>query len=267
MSATGSTLLLTTVLLACAAARQTPAAPRAIVAELAPHGVLRAAINLGNAVLAARDGAGEAYGVSVDLARALASRLGVPVELVVYESAGRVVAEANDDKWDVAFVAIDPARAREVDYSAPFIEMSGAYLVPVASPITRLDEVDHDGVRVVVGNGSAYDLFLARTLRRATIVRAPSSPEVTGVMVAQRLDVAAGVRQQLEADARRFGGLRLLDGNFMVIRHAMAVPKGRAAGVRYLSTFLDDANASGFIAAALERHGVRDVTIAPRQAP
>jgi polar amino acid transport system substrate-binding protein len=242
--------------------RQIPSA--AAIADLAPSGKLRAAINFGNPILATRDKAsGEAYGVSIDLSRELAQRLGVPLELVTFTSAGRVVEGIKSNMWDVAYVAIDPARAVDMDYSAPYVMIEGAYLVPEGSPITRNEEVDREGVRVVVGARSAYDLFLSRELKKAQIVRAPTSPAVTDMMVAHKIDVAAGVRQQLEADAKRIPGLRLLEGRFMVINQAMATPRGRAAGARYLADFIEEMKDSEFIANALTLHAVEGATVAP----
>lgn len=238
--------------------------PTAAVSELAPTGRLRAAINFGNPILATKDpGTGEPRGVSVDLARELGRQLGVPVDLVTYPAAGKVVEGLQAKAWDIAFVAIDPARAVDMDYSAPYVVIEGSYLVPQASPIKANEDVDRDGVRVVVGAGSAYDLYLSRALRKAQLVRAPTSPAVVDTMIAQRLDVAAGVKQQLAADAKRVPGVRMLDGRFMVIEQAMAVPKGRAAGVRYVSAFVEDMKASGFVASALQRHGIEGAAIAP----
>jgi len=245
---------------AAAAAASTPVA----IAELAPGGKLRAAINFGNPVLATRDAAtGEPRGVSVDLARELGKRIGVPVELVLYPAAGKVVEGLKANAWDVAFVAIDPARAVDIDFTAPYVIIEGAYLVPADSPIRSNSEVDRDGVRIAVGAGSAYDLYLSRELKHAQLVRAPTSPVVVDTMVAQKLDVAAGVKQQLESDAKRVAGVRLLGGRFMVIEQAMATPKGRAAGARYLAEFVEEMKASGFVAAALARHGIAGAAIAP----
>jgi polar amino acid transport system substrate-binding protein len=249
---------------ACTVAPVTHHASPAAAASLAPSGKLRAAINFGNPILATRDAAtGEARGVSVDLARELAQRLGVPVELVLFDAAGKVVEGLKANAWDVAFVAIDPARAVDMDYSAPYVVIEGAYLVPQASPIRNNADVDRAGVRAVVGAGSAYDLYLSRELRNAQIVRAPTSPAVVDAMVTQKLDVAAGVKQQLEADAKRIPGVRLLDGHFMVINQAMATPKGRAAGARYLAEFVEEMKASGFVASALKRHGIEGAALAP----
>jgi polar amino acid transport system substrate-binding protein len=249
---------------ACTVASVTHHASPAAAASLAPSGKLRAAINFGNPILATRDVAtGEARGVSVDLARELAQRLGVPVEPVLFDAAGKVVEGLKANAWDVAFVAIDPARAVDMDYSAPYVVIERAYLVPQASPIRNNADVDRAGVRVVVGAGSAYDLYLSRELRNAQIVRAPTSPSVVDTMVTQKLDVAAGVKQQLEADAKRIPGVRLLDGHFMVINQAMATPKGRAAGARYLAEFVEEMKASGFVASALKRHGIEGAALAP----
>jgi polar amino acid transport system substrate-binding protein len=240
-----------------------PATPQA-VAELAPTGKLRAAINFGNPILATRDPAtGEARGASVDLARELGRCLGVPVELVLYASAGKVVEGLQSSAWDVAFVAIDPARGREMLQTNPYLIIEGAYLVAADSPIRSNDEVDRPGVRIAVGKGSAYDLFLSRALKQAQIVYAPTSPAVTDVFVAQKLDVAAGVRQQLEADAKRLPGLRVLDGRFMVIQQAMATLPGREAGLAYLNSFVEEMKSSGFVAQALAQHRIEGAQVAP----
>jgi polar amino acid transport system substrate-binding protein len=252
-------------LVACLAACSTaPMAPSAAVSALAPGGKLRAAINFGNPVLATNDAAtGEARGVSVDLSRELARRLGVTLEIVPYNAAGQVVEGLKSGAWDVAYLAIDPARAVDISYSAPYVVIEGTYLVPQASPIRRNEDVDRDGVRVAVGKGSVYDLFLARELRHATIVRAPTSQAVTDLLVAQNLEVAAGVKQQMQADARRVPGLRLLEGRFMVINQAMGTPKGRDAGAQYLRAFVEEMKASGFVATALARHGIEGAAVAP----
>ncbi len=232
--------------------------------ELAPSGTLRAAINFGNPILASRDAAsGQAKGVSVDLANELGKRLGLPVQLVTYTAAGKVVEGIQQKEWDLAFFAIDPVRAQDTDISAAYVQIEGAYLVPEFSNIRSNEDVDRLGVRVVVGRGSAYDLHLTRALKNATIVRAPTSPAVTDMMVTDRIGVAAGVKQQLEADAKRLPGLRLLPGRFMTINQAMAVPKGRSEGAAFVSQFVEDMKASGFVADALKRHGIEGALVAP----
>ena len=248
----------------CATMSDVPAAARS---DLAPTGTLRAAINFGNPILATKDpSTGEPRGVSVDLSRELARRLGVPVQFVTYDAAGKVVEGLKSGAWDVAYVAIDPARAVDISYTAAYVQIEGAYLVTQNSPIRNNAEVDRQGVRVVVGAGSAYDLFLSRNLKQATIVRAPTSPAVTDMFVAQKLDVAAGVKQQLEADSRRIPGLRLLEGRFMVINQAMGTPKEREAGAKYLREFVEEMKASGFVAQALQRHRIEGASVAPKAA-
>lgn len=256
-------LFCTATLLGCS---QAPARPETATAaaQLAPSGTLRAAINFGNPILASRDPvSGDARGVSVDLARELARRLAVPLQLVTYTAAGKVVEGLKAGQWDVGFVAIDPVRAADMDYTAPYIIIEGAYLVPQSSPIMRNSDVDRAGNRVVVGTGSAYDLYLTREIKQAQLVRAPTSPLVTDMLVEQKLEVAAGVRQQLEADARRLPALRMLEGRFMVINQAMAAPKGRAEGVRMLAEFVEEMKASGFIAGAMARHRIEGALVAP----
>jgi polar amino acid transport system substrate-binding protein len=235
-----------------------------VVRQLAPSGKLRAAINFGNPILANRVGPdAPPRGVSVDLARELAKRLGVEAQLVLYTAAGKVVDGVKAGEWDIGFVAIDPARAADVDYTAPYVIIEGAYLVPQGSTIRDNGEVDRTGNRVVVGQDSAYDLYLSRELKNATIVRAPTSPAVVDAMVEQGAEVAAGDKQHLQADAKRVPNVRLLDGRFMVINQAMAVPKGRGDAVKYVAAFVEAMKASGFVADALKRHRIEGASIAP----
>jgi polar amino acid transport system substrate-binding protein len=237
------------------------------VARLTPTGSLRASINLGNPILAGRDPtSGEPSGVSIDLARAFAQRLGVAAELVVFDTAGQSVQAVAAEQADIGFFAIDPLRGAGIAFSAPYVLIEGCYLVRNESPVRRNEDADQPGRTVVVGQGSAYDLFLTRELKHASIVRAPTSPAVVDTFIAQNADIAAGVRQQLEADARRIGGLRLLDGRFMVIQQAMGLPKGRgAAAAACLTQFVEEMKAAGFVAAALARHGIQGASVAPPQ--
>jgi polar amino acid transport system substrate-binding protein len=236
-----------------------------VIRAFTPTGKLRASINLGNPILANRDAAtGEPLGVSIDLARAFAGRLGVEIEWVVFDTAGKSVDAITQEKADIGFFAIDPLRGEGISFTAAYVLIEGSYMVPHASPVQANEEVDRPGCRVTVGKGSAYDLFLTRELRHAEIVRAPSSPTVVDVFVAQGLDVAAGVKQQLEADLKRFPGLRLLPGRFMVIQQAMGLPKGRGIEAALcLRQFVEDMKASGFVAQALVRHGIQGAIVAP----
>lgn len=230
----------------------------------APSGTLRASINLGNPVLASLDPAtGEPVGVSVDLATEFAKRLGVPLQLVVVKSAGASVENVSQDKADIGFFAVDPTRGQEIAFTKPYVLIEGFYLVRDSSPIAANEDVDRPGVTVAVGKGSAYDLFLTRELHHATLVRMPTSPAVVQGFLDQHLDVAAGVKQQLEEDAAKTGGLRILDQRFMVIRQAMGVPKTRGdEAVAYLSRFVEDMKASGFVAASLARHHIAGAAVA-----
>lgn len=239
--------------------------PTELVAAFAPTGRLRAAINLGNPILANRDPqSGEPVGVSIDLAEEFARRLGVGVDLVVFDAAGKSVEAVTQEQADIGFFAVDPLRGAGIAFTAPYVLIEGCYLVTDGSPLRANEEVDRAGHTVVVGKGSAYDLHLTRELKHATIVRSPTSPTVVDNFVARKADVAAGVRQQLETDARRIGGLRLLDGRFMVIQQAMGTPKGRgAAAADCLAKFVEQMKASGFVAAALARHGIQGASVAP----
>jgi polar amino acid transport system substrate-binding protein len=240
------------------------AASPEIVNELAPGGRLRAAINYGNPVLAQRDAAtGALGGVTVDLARELGRRLGVAVDLVPFDTAGKVSDSANANVWDVAFLAVDPVRANEIAFTAPYVLIEGAYMVPAGSALRRVDEVDRDGVRIAVGQKSAYDLYLTRTIKRAALVRAPTSEAAIELFRRDKLEVAAGVRQPLEQFAARNPDVRMIEGRFMVIEQAMGTPKGRAAGAAYLRGFVEEMKASGFVADALRRSNQPDATVAP----
>ncbi len=236
----------------------------ALTDTFAPTGRLRASINLGNPILAGRDDAGGAKGVSVDLARALAERLGVALELVVFDTAGKSVDAVKAEQADIGFFAIDPLRGEGIRFTAPYVLIEGCYLVRDDSPLQDNAQVDTAGRTVMVGKGSAYDLFLSRELKAASILRAPSSPAVVQSFVDERADVAAGVKQQLELDAARLGGLRLLPGRFMVIQQAKGTPAGRGAQAQAaLAAFVEDMKACGFVAEALQRHGIAGATVAP----
>jgi len=239
----------------------------AIRSELAPTGSLRVGINYNNPLVARRDATtGEVSGTAVDLGRELARRIGVAMEIVPYDSAARVIAAATSGLWDVAFLAIDPARATDVEFTSPYIEIEGTYLVPANSPLRRIEDVDRDGVRVAVTENSAYDLFLSRELKHAQLVRAATTPESIDLMATQKLDALAAVRTALMAAAPQIPGSRVLRGHFMTIAHAVAVPRGRPAAAIFVGEFIEDAKASGLVAEALARHGwsSADAIVAPR---
>jgi polar amino acid transport system substrate-binding protein len=231
---------------------------------LAPSGTLRAAINFGNPVLAQKDPATQdARGASVDIARELASRLGVPLALVTFDAAGKVFEALKGGAWDVAFLAIDPKRAAEIDFTAPYVIIEGSYMVRADSPLRAIEDVDRAGVRIAVGNGSAYELYLSRTIRHAELVRAATGALSIEQFLRDGLEAAAGVKSPLVRYAQAHEGLRVMDGRFMAIEQAMGTPKGRDAGATYLRGFVEELKASGFVADALARSGQHDAKVAP----
>ncbi len=234
-------------------------------ADLAPTGKLRVGINYGNPVLATRNPAsGELRGVAVDLARELGQRVEVPVELVGFESAGQMVEGLKAGAWDVAFLAVEPGRAGEINFTAPYLEIEGTYLVPDGSPLGAIEDVDRAGLRIGVSSKSAYDLFLSRSLQHAELVRAPDPNAAFELIVTGKVDVLAGVRQHLVVNTAKLPGSRVFDGRFMAIQQALGIPKGRDQGAKYLREFIDDVKASGLVARAIEKAGVRGVAIPPR---
>jgi len=239
------------------------------LADLAPTGKLRAAINLGNAVLAQKDEAtGQPKGITPDLARELGRRLGVPVELVIYEAAGKVFDAAKTGAWDIGFIAIEPVRAGEVEFSAPYVIIEGGYMVRQDSPLKMIADVDRPGVRIAVGLKSAYDLYLTRTIKNATVVRASAGggSAMIDLFLKDRLEVVAGVKPGLVDYAKNHPDMRVMDGRFMEIQQAMGTPKkageSRTAGAAYLRAFVEDVKASGFVAEAIKRSN-QQATVAP----
>jgi polar amino acid transport system substrate-binding protein len=239
-------------------------ASAAVARALAPGGRLRACINLGNAVLAKREANGEPGGVSVDLARAFARELGLELDMVAVEAAVQSVEAVRSGRADIGFFAIDPSRSAGIRFTAPYVLIEGAYLVRRDSPLTDNAQVDRAGTTVMVGKGSAYDLFLTRELKQAQLARTVRSQDVVDAFLAEKADVAAAVKQQLEADAARLGDrVRLLPGRFMVIEQAMGLPADRGDDAwRALRDFVERAKASGFVADALKRHGVQGAVVA-----
>jgi len=235
--------------------------PSDVVKDLAPTGTLRAGINLGNMVLAQKDEkTGEPKGITVDLARELGRRLGVPVDLVRFDAAGKTFEGLKAGTLDIVFLAIEPVRAAEVAFTAPYVIIEGVYLVPKDSALKTVGDVDRAGVRVGVNKGSAYDLFLTRTLKAAQLVRGDSGIDL---FVKDKLDAAAGVKQPLVEYAKTNPAVRVMGGRFMEIQQAMGTPVGRDAGAKYLRRFVEEMKASGFVADALKRSNQPDAAVAP----
>ncbi len=232
--------------------------------EFAPTGFLRAGINLGNPVIAQRDpGGGDPRGVGAALARELAKRLGVAVKFTTYETAGKLADAVKEGTWDVAFLAIDPARATDIDFTDAYVHIEGTYLVANLSALKSVAEVDRPGVRIAVGLKTAYDLYLTREIKHAQLVRSDSSRAAINQFLAERLEAVAGVRQPLESAARENRGLRVFPDSFMVIRQACGVPKGRKNAAKYLAAFIEEMKSSGFVERALRDSGQTDVAVAP----
>lgn len=233
-------------------------------AKIAPKGTLRVSINVGNPILAKDEGDAKLpTGVSVDIAQALATLLDLPLSLNVHKAAAHSVSAVTRNESDFGFFAIDPKRGELLEFTDPYLLIEGAYLVRESSPIKTQDQVDQQGVNIMVGAGSAYDLYLSRTIKHAQLQRAPTSPAVVEHFLQQNAEVAAGVRQQLELSMEGLPGLRLLPGSFMVIRQAVGVAKTRPAEVHTLfHQFVRHICDSGFVAQALKRHKVEGGRVA-----
>jgi polar amino acid transport system substrate-binding protein len=236
----------------------------AVRSELAPNGKLRAGINYGNFLLVKKHPAGgEPSGVAPDLARELGARAGVSVEFVPYEQAGKLAEGVRAGAWDIAFLGNEPQRANEIAFSPAYLEIEATYLVPAGSPIRSIADVDRPGVRIAVADKAAYDLWLIRNLNHAELVRAEGIQGSYDLFVNQKLDVLAGLKPRLVTDVEKLPGSRILDGRFMAVQQSIGCPKGRGAAAQYLREFVEDVKRSGFVARAIERHGVRGVSIAP----
>jgi polar amino acid transport system substrate-binding protein len=232
--------------------------------QLAPSGKLRAAINYGNPVLATKNPyTGELRGVTVDVSRELGRRLGIPVELVGYETVAKLMAGLKADAWDVAFLAVDPARDGDVAFTAPYMEVEVTYLVPEPSEIRSVSHVDRASVRIAVQEKVAADLFLSRELKQASLVRAPDEAGAFSLLQASAAEVLAGNRQRLLSVAETHPDYRVLVGRFTAIQHAAGVPTGRSAAAAYVRGFIEEVKASGFVKRALEEAGLRGVVVAP----
>jgi polar amino acid transport system substrate-binding protein len=233
--------------------------PPDLVKEFAPTGKLRAAINIGNPVLVQIDAAGAPKGVTVDLARAFADRLGVALEAIAIDGAGKSFEAVKAARCDVGFLAVEPARAAEIDFTAPYVLIEGVYAVRPDAGLASNAEVDRAGVRIAVSKGAAYDLFLTRSLKHATLVRGEHSFET---FLRDKLEAVAGVKQSVVRFVAAHPDVRLLDDRFMEIAQAMCLPKGRPNAARFLAGFIEEMKASGFVAEAITR-AKQEATVAP----
>lgn len=231
--------------------------------DLAPTGKLRAGVNLRNELFMKKDAAtGELRGVSVDLMRELAARLGVPVEFVVHATPGDVADAVDKGTWDVTILAIEQARAKSIAFSPPITEVGATYVVHKDSPLRSAGEVDAAGIRISVPEKAGYELYLTRTLRHATLIRSKGTPEAIALFLARGAEALGGLRPNLIEGLDKMPGARLLDGNFMAVNHGFGTPRaGRTgAGADYLKAFVEALNASGFVARSIERHAVQGLS-------
>ncbi len=236
------------------------------LSSFAPTATLRVGINLGNPILANEEpNTKRLYGVTIDIANEIGKRISLPVQLTPFKTAGATVDAVKSGEIDLVFVAIDPVRGADISYTPAYIQIEGAYMVKTDSSINRNEEVDAVGNEIVVGKGSAYDLYLSREIKDATLLRATSSQAVVDDFMSGQGNVAAGVKQQLESDAKRYEGLRMLPGRFMVINQAIGIPKARThyeGTTAYLSDVVAELKQSGFIADAMERHNIQGAKVA-----
>ncbi len=236
------------------------------LSSFAPTATLRVGINLGNPILANEEpNTKRLYGVTIDIANEIGKRISLPVQLTPFKTAGATVDAVKAGEIDLVFVAIDPVRGADISYTPAYIQIEGAYMVKADSTINNNEEVDAVGNEIVVGKGSAYDLHLSREIKNATLLRAASSQAVVDDFMSGQGNVAAGVKQQLESDAKRYEGLRMLPGRFMVINQAIGIPKARThyeGTTTYLSHVINELKQSGFIADAMKRHNIQGAKVA-----
>jgi polar amino acid transport system substrate-binding protein len=238
-----------------------------IVAELAPTGVLRAGINLSNFLLVTgRSPSGDPEGVSPSMAKAIAERLGVPVRYVPFPKPGLLADAVDDDVWDIGLIGAEPQRAEKIAFTAAYTEIEATYLVPAGSPITAIDQVDRPGIRIAVSARSAYDLWLVRNIKQATLVQVEGGPAAVAKFRDEKLEVLAGLRPGLLTDQETLPGSRILDGQFTAVQQAIGTQRRNSSGAAFLSAFVEEAKASGLVAKFIEQHKVRGLSVAPRAA-
>ena len=236
----------------------------AVRSELAPSGTLRVGLNHQNFLLVTPGSSvSDPKGVAPDLARELAKRLGVPIEFSKYDTAGKLADGVKTGAWDVAFLGAEPQRANEIAFTAAYLEIPATYLVPAGSPIRAIADVDKPGVRIAVSDKSAYELWLSRNIKHATLMRTQGIDASYDLFVNERLEVLSGLRPRLLTDVQKLPGARILDGQFSAVQQAVGTPKAREAGAAFLRTFVEDVKASGVVAEAIKRNNSQGVSVAP----
>ena len=233
-----------------------------IKAQLAPTGVLRAGINMSNFLLVnSRDAAGGPQGVSPSMAAAIAARLGVPVRYVPYPRPGELADAVGRDEWDIGLIGAEPQRAERIAFTAAYAQIEATYLVPAGSPITAIDQVDRPGIRIAVTARSAYDLWLERNIRHATLIRTDSLDSACEVFVANGLEALAGLRPRLLSDVAKLPGARILAGEFTAVQQAIGTARGNTAAAAFLHEFVEEAKTSGLVARLIAEHGVNGLSV------
>jgi polar amino acid transport system substrate-binding protein len=236
-----------------------------VIAELAPTGVLRAAINMGNFLLVTgKTPSGDPSGVSPDIAAAIAARLGVPVKFVTYARPGELADDARKGLWDIGNIGAEPQRAAVIDFTAAYCEIEATYLVPAGSAIRSVGEVDQPGRRAAVTARSAYGLWLENNFNRGELLQFDTADAAIKACVDQKMDAYAGLRPGLIDVAAKLPGSRILDGQFTAVQQAVGTPKKNSAAFPFLRDFVEEAKASGLVASLIERHGVTGrLSVAP----
>jgi polar amino acid transport system substrate-binding protein len=235
-----------------------------IVAELARTGVLRAGINLSNGLLVTgMSQSGNPQGVAPDMAAEIARRLAVPVAYVKFDRPSKLADAAGTDAWDIGLIGAEPARAGKIAFTPAYCEIEATYLVRESSPLRSVADVDRPGSRIAVRAGSAYDLWLTRNLKHATLVRSDSADGPFNQFVAEDLDALAGLRPQLMSEVGKLRGAKILPGNFTAVQQAIGTLKSNIAAAAFLREFVEEAKRSGFVAGLIERHKVVGLSVAP----
>jgi len=236
----------------------------ALRSEFAPTGKLRVGLNMSNFLLTAKDEKGAPRGIAADLGRELAKRLGLEVELVPYPGPGVLADDAGKNKWDVGFLGAEPQRANEIDFTAAYVEIEATYLVPPESSLKSMADVDRKGMRIVVPERSAYELWLTRNIKDAELIRVKGADVAFQQLKEGKADALAGLRPRLVTDHEALSGSRILEGNFTAVQQAAGTPKGRPAAFKYLKEFIEDIKATGLVAKTIEKNDVRGLTVAPK---
>jgi polar amino acid transport system substrate-binding protein len=236
---------------------------RQVVAELAPSGVLRAAINMGNFLLVTgKTASGDPQGVAPDMAAEIASRLGVPVRYVPFERPSTLADAAGTNSWDIGLIGAEPQRAAKITFTDAYCEIEATYLVQPNSPFATAADVDQAGVRIAVRRGAAYCLWLERNIKHATVLSSEAADAPLNQFVADKLDALAGLRPGLLEDVKKVPGSKILPGNFMTVQQAIGTPKPNSAGAKFLQEFVTDAKKSGLVASLIEKHHVAGLSVA-----